>query len=147
MAAPAVEIRAEPLELQPLIEAVRGDADGAVVAFLGVVRERSDDGRSVTALEYEAYASAALAEMRAIVAEAERRFAPSRIACAHRVGLLGIGEAAVAVAAAAPHRAVAFDACEYVIDELKARVPIWKKEHYADGEAVWRENSCASEQP
>jgi molybdopterin synthase catalytic subunit len=138
-----VEIRGEPLVLERLIAAVRTDADGAVVSFLGVARERSDDERSVTGLSYEAYPAMALPEMRAIVEEAERRFAPCRVACVHRVGALALGEASVAVAAAAPHRAAAFDACEYVIDELKARVPIWKLEHYSDGDAVWRANTSA----
>jgi molybdopterin synthase catalytic subunit len=138
-----VEIGSEPLVLERAIAAVRTDADGAVVAFLGVARERSDDGRSVEGLSYEAYPVLALAQMREIAAEAEQRFGPCRIACLHRVGTLALGEASVAVAVAAPHRAAAFDACEYVIDELKARVAIWKQEHYRDGETGWRANARA----
>lgn len=140
-----IEIGAAPLDLERAIAAVRSDADGAVVAFLGVARERSPEGRSVTGLSYEAYPALALPQMREIVAEAERRFAPCRIACLHRIGELALGEASVAIAAAAPHRAAAFDACEFVIDELKARVAIWKREHYSDGGAEWRANARAEE--
>jgi len=131
----------EPLTLEPLIVAVRGDDCGAVVTFLGVVRATADDGRDVTGLSYEAYPKMALPEMRAIAEEAERRFPGTRVAIAHRTGALAVGESSVAIAVAAPHRADAFDACEYAIDELKARVPIWKKEHYVAGDAVWRENA------
>ena len=130
----------EPLVLEHIIAAVQTSADGAVVAFVGVVRERSDDDRPVDGLCYEAYPAMALAELRTIGAEAERRFAGVRVAIAHRTGDLQIGEASVAIAAAAPHRADAFDACEYAIDELKRRVPIWKKERYLDGASSWRDN-------
>jgi molybdopterin synthase catalytic subunit len=136
------EITAEPLESAPLVDAVRRAECGAVVVFLGIVRETSDDGRAVDGLSYEAYPAMALPEMRAIGAEAEARFAGARVAIVHRIGALCVGEPSVAVAAAAPHRGLAFDACEYAIDELKKRVPIWKKEHYADGGATWRENAA-----
>lgn len=136
-----IEITHDPIALEPLIAAVRTAADGAVVAFLGVVRQRSDDDRPVDGLSYEAYPAMALPEMRTIAAEAQSRFAGARIAIVHRIGDLRIGEASVAIAASAPHRADAFDACEYAIDELKRRVSIWKKEHYTDGEATWRENA------
>jgi molybdopterin synthase catalytic subunit len=135
------DITRQPLALEPLIAAVRGNESGAVVTFLGVVRERSDDDRAVDGLSYEAYPAMALPEMRAIGREAELRFPNARLAIVHRVGDLRIGEASVAVAAAAPHRADAFDACEYAIDELKRRVSVWKKEHYLDGDAAWRENA------
>lgn len=137
-----VALTEEALSLAPLIDTVRTDACGAVVGFLGVVRETADDGRAVDGLSYEAYAAMALPEMRAIAAEAEARFDRARVAIVHRVGTLGVGEPSVAVAAAAPHRGPAFDACEYAIDELKRRVPIWKKEHYLDGSSAWRENAC-----
>jgi molybdopterin synthase catalytic subunit len=140
-----IEIGSEPLVLERAIAAVRSDADGAVVAFLGVVRELSDEGRSVRGLSYEAYPAMALAQLNEIADEAERRFAPCRVACLHRIGALVLGEASVAVAVAAPHRAAAFDACEYVIDELKARVSIWKRELYRDGASEWRANAGASE--
>ncbi len=118
------EITEEPLELAPLIALVRSDACGAIVAFLGVVRETGDDERPVDGLAYEAYPEMALPELRAVGAEAARKFGPAR----------------VAIAVAAPHRAQAFDACEFAIDELKRRVPIWKKEFYRDGESSWRAN-------
>jgi molybdopterin synthase catalytic subunit len=132
-------ITGEPLDVAALAAAVRRDGDGAVVTFLGVVRERSDDGRPVDGLEYEAYPAMAVPEMEKIVAEAAARFSGVKLAMAHRTGTLRIGEASVAIAASAPHRAAAFDACEYAIDELKKRVPVWKKEHYTDGDAAWRE--------
>ncbi|HMD02588.1 MAG TPA: molybdenum cofactor biosynthesis protein MoaE [Candidatus Baltobacteraceae bacterium] len=135
-----IELSEAPLELDALVAAVRTDACGAVVTFLGVVRESSEDARPVAGLSYEAYADMALPEMRAIADEASRTFGGARVAIVHRTGRLALGEASVAVAVAAPHRAVAFDACEFAIDELKRRVPIWKKEHYRDGAAGWREN-------
>jgi molybdopterin synthase catalytic subunit len=135
------EITREPLDLGALIEAVQTDACGAVVAFLGVVRELGDGDQPVDGLSYEAYPAMALPEMRAVGAEASSKFGEARVAIAHRIGDLRLGEASVAVAVAAPHRGVAFDACEYAIDELKARVPIWKKEHFRSGEARWRPNA------
>jgi molybdopterin synthase catalytic subunit len=138
----------EPLDLAPLIDWVRTDGCGAVVTFLGVVRETSSgDERPVDGLSYEAYPSMALAEMRAIGEEVSRRFESARIAIVHRVGRLGLGEASVAIAVASAHRALAFDACESAIDELKRRVPIWKKEHYRDGDAAWRENQALDRPP
>jgi molybdopterin synthase catalytic subunit len=131
-----------PLDLAPLIEAVSADAHGAVVGFVGVVRATADDGRPVDGLTYEAYHALALPEMQTIAAEARERFDGARVAIVHRTGSLSVGEIAVAVAAAAPHRAAAFDACEYAIDELKRRVAIWKQERYTAGDAVWRENAC-----
>ena len=110
------------------------------MTFLGVVRAVSDDGRPVAGLSYEAYPALALPEMRAIGAEASQRFGEARIAIVHRVGSLALGEASVAIAVAAAHRGVAFDACEYAIDELKGRVPVWKKEHYLGGGARWLDN-------
>jgi molybdopterin synthase catalytic subunit len=135
------EITREPLALEPLIEAVRTDACGAVVAFLGVVRELGDGDQPVDGLSYEAYPAMALPEMRAIGEEASHKFGEARLAIVHRIGDLRLGEASVAVAVAAPHRGVAFDACEYAIDQLKERVPIWKKEHFRSGEARWRPNA------
>ncbi|HEY9179433.1 MAG TPA: molybdenum cofactor biosynthesis protein MoaE [Candidatus Baltobacteraceae bacterium] len=121
--------------------AVRSDACGAVVTFMGVVRERSDDGRAVTGLSYEAHEAMAVAEFERITNEARARFGECNVSIVHRTGDLRIGETAVAVAVACAHRGSAFDACEYVIDELKKRAPIWKKEHYAEGaDSVWKQN-------
>ncbi len=136
-----IELSQAPLELERLIRAVRDDACGAVVTFLGVVREISDDARPVTGLTYQAHPEMALREMRAIAGEAATRFGDARIALVHRIGALSLGEPSVAIAVAAPHRALAFDACEFVIDELKRRVPIWKQEHYVEGAPAWRVNA------
>ncbi|MBC5809811.1 MAG: molybdenum cofactor biosynthesis protein MoaE [Candidatus Eremiobacteraeota bacterium] len=143
-----IEIMREPLRLEALLERVRDDACGAVVAFLGVVRNADESGRAVDGLSYEAYDALALAEMEMIAAQARERFGALHVAIVHRVGDLALGEASVAVAASAPPRAHAFDACEFAIDELKARVPIWKKERYRDGVAEWRPNRApAGEAP
>ncbi len=110
-------------------------ADGAVCTFVGVVRDHNA-GRPVRHLEYEAFEEMALPLMEEIAAEVLRRWPITSIAIVHRLGRLEIGEPSVAVAACAPHRAEAFEACRYAIDALKASVPIWKKEFYADG-AAW----------
>ena len=109
--------------------------DGAACTFLGVVRDHNA-GRAVTHLEYEAFEEMALPLMEEIATEARRRWPITSIAIVHRLGRLEIGEASVAVVVFSPHRAEAFDACRYAIDTLKATVPIWKKEFYADG-ALW----------
>ena len=134
-----------PLDVEALVRAVRDTSDGGLVTFVGYVRDTSDDGRAVTGLEYEAHRELALHVFGDIGAEAQARFGVSRVAIAHRVGSLALGEAAVAIAVAAPHRAAAFEACQYAIDELKARAPIWKKEHYRDEPADWRVNVAARE--
>jgi molybdopterin synthase catalytic subunit len=135
----------EPIDMDALARRVRTDACGAVVTFAGVVRERSDDDRPVTGLSYEAHEQMAVAEFERIAREAIERFGPCEIAVLHRVGDLRIGEVAVGVAVGSAHRAQAFDACEYTIDELKSRAPVWKKEHYADGSGEWKENDCRSD--
>ena len=129
----------EPIDVAALQDV--GSGDGALCLFLGVVRDQND-GRRVLRLDYEAYEDMALPLMEEISAEARARFGVSDVRIVHRLGRLEIGEVSVAVAAASPHRAEAFAACRYAIDTLKARVPIWKKEFYADG-AVWREEPAA----
>lgn len=109
---------------------------GACATFEGWVRNRND-GQAVNALEYEAFAPLAEKEGARILAEAKARFPILAARCVHRVGLLRLGEMAVWVGVAAEHRAAAFDACRYIIDEAKARVPVWKKEHYASGATAW----------
>ena len=109
---------------------------GACATFEGRVRNHND-GRTVLRLGYQAYAPLALAEGERILAEAKAKFAILDAICAHRVGTLEIGELAVWVGVAAAHRDAAFAACRYIIDEVKKRVPIWKNEHYADGESGW----------
>lgn len=135
-------ISAEPLDAHSVEASVRDDAHGGTVVFAGVVRARSDDGRPVVGLAYEAHAEMALAAFEAIAREASERFGPCAVAIHHRVGELAVGETAVVVVAAAEHRAAAFDACRFAIDALKERAPIWKREAFADGTAEWRENNC-----
>jgi len=130
------------IDPRALEAAVRTDACGGLVTFLGVVRATAESGRAVTGLEYEAHEAMALAEFAEIAREAAERHPGVRLGILHRVGTLGIGEVAVAVCAAAPHRADAFDACEFAIDALKSRAPIWKKESYADGTDEWIVNRC-----
>jgi molybdopterin synthase catalytic subunit len=123
------------IDADALIHYVRTGADGAIVTFDGCVRNQSH-GRSTLYLDYEAYESMALAKMGDIAAEAHAKFAIDRVALAHRLGRLEIGETSVFIAVSAPHRAAAFDACRHIIDTLKCSVPIWKKEYFEDG-AVW----------
>jgi molybdopterin synthase catalytic subunit len=111
-------------------------AAGACVTFEGWVRDHND-GESVEALEYEAHQAIAEQEGAKIIAEALQRFAIATAVCEHRVGKLAIGDCAVWVGVSAAHRGAAFDACRYIIDETKARVPIWKKEHYSSGASGW----------
>ena len=120
-------------------------ADGAVCVFVGVVRNQNG-GRSVRFLEYEAYEEMALPLMEEIAASVRQRWPVTDVRMVHRLGRLEIGEASVAVAVASPHRDEAFAACRYAIDTLKATVPIWKKEFYADGE-VWLEGPGAPTAP
>ena len=116
---------------------------GGVVVFVGVVRDESD-GRAVTRLEYSAYASMAVREMEGIGAEIEREIPGARVAALHRVGSLAVGDAAVVCVASAPHRGEAFQACRALIDRIKARVPIWKREHGPDGPywVGWEDARC-----
>ena len=121
---------------------MRSDACGGIVTFLGVVRDNAPDGRGVTGLSYEAHEAMAVAEFETIVRDAVAQHGDVRVAILHRVGELKVGEVAVAVSVASAHRAAAFDACEFAIDALKRRAPIWKKEHYVDGTAEWVANEC-----
>jgi molybdopterin synthase catalytic subunit len=125
------------IPMAEIAASLKAPADGAQVVFEGIVRNHSG-GRATLYLEYEAYDAMALAGMRAIVAEMRRRFPVDRAAMVHRLGRIEIGETAVLVVVSSAHRAAAFDACRFGIDELKRRVPIWKKEYFADG-AVWAE--------
>lgn len=124
-----------------LVEFVGGPRCGAVALFLGTVRDHSEGKEGVTHLEYEAYDDVVEQKIGEIIAEAMDRWDILRIAAVHRVGELEVGEASVAVAVGSAHRGDAFTACRYVIDELKARVPIWKKEHWPGGAEWVREGS------
>jgi molybdopterin synthase catalytic subunit len=137
------ELRRTPVTAEEVAEAVAHPGAGAIDVFLGVVRATSE-GRAVTRLDYEAYATMAEAEMLRIGEEIEREAAGVRVAVVHRVGSLAVGDVAVACAASAPHRAEAFEACRALIDRIKARVPIWKREHGPDGSAWvgWVDARC-----
>lgn len=124
------------IDADALRGALESMAVGAVVCFEGRVRDHND-GRAVNGLSYQAYAALAEAEGQRIVAEALARFPIERAVCVHRVGDLALGELAVWAGVAAGHRAAAFDACRYIVDQVKARVPIWKREHYREGESAW----------
>jgi molybdopterin synthase catalytic subunit len=124
------------IDVAALRAALADPACGGYAAFEGWVRD-SHEGQSVRRLEYEAYESLAVREAERIVAEAVARFGVSHAACAHRVGDLAVGELAVWVGVSAPHRDEAFRACRYIIDEIKHRLPIWKKEHYLNGDSGW----------
>jgi molybdopterin converting factor subunit 1 len=122
-----------PLSLDRCIAAVRDDSIGGICTFLGLVRAQSR-GHTIVRLEYEAYAAMATQIMQRLVREVEAEIPGARLAVEHRVGTLVVGDAAVAIVAAAPHRAEAFAACRAMIDRLKDQVPIWKKEFSVDGE-------------
>ena len=123
------------IDAHTLVEHVRTGGDGAIVTFDGCVRNQSH-GRGTLYLDYEAYESMALNKMNEIAAELHTKFQIDRVAIAHRLGRLAIGETSVFIAVSAPHRAAAFEACRFAIDTLKQSVPIWKKEYFEDG-AVW----------
>jgi molybdopterin synthase catalytic subunit/molybdopterin converting factor small subunit len=135
------ELTADPLDARRLEAAVAHSSAGAICTFTGIVRD-SSRGRSVTHLDYEAYAEMATAQMRKIGDEIGERWPEARVAMAHRTGRLEIGEASVVVAVSCPHRAEAIAACKWGIDRLKESVPIWKKEHAADG-TYWIEGDDA----
>lgn len=132
-------LSSEALDVAAVTAQVSGPDTGGVVTFSGAVRNASR-GHDIRHLEYEAYPPMALSEMDKIIAEAEERWPGTRVALAHRTGQLEIGELAVVVAAASPHRAEAFEAARWAIDTLKERVPIWKKEFATDG-AYWVEDT------
>jgi molybdopterin synthase catalytic subunit len=130
------KITATPIDPEVLKRELAHGVAGACVTFEGWVRNHNE-GESVQALEYEAHAAIAEKEGAKILAEAKQRFAIEAAICEHRIGQLAIGDCAVWVGVIAAHRGAAFDACRYIIDETKARVPIWKKEHYTSGATGW----------
>lgn len=131
----------EPIDVAALLARVQSPAVGAVASFLGTVRNVNDN-RAVTGIEYSAYVEMAEREMRAIASEAATLVdgAAPTVAIEHRLGELSLGDISVAIAVSHARRAPALDACRYVIEELKKRVPIWKREHYADGGRAWVDN-------
>ena len=129
-------LTAEQIDVAGLERSVTDTGTGAVVTFIGRARDRSDDGRTVVELEYEAYAEMAESVLAEISATAEERWA-ARVAIVHRYGIVPIGEAAVAIVTAAMHRAEAYEANRFVIEAIKERLPIWKRERFADG-SEWK---------
>lgn len=129
------------IAITDLTTRVCGVERGGVVLFLGTVRRSPEDG-PVRAIEYSAYEAMAEAEFGRIVAEAQARWPGARFAAQHRIGVVPLGEPSIAVAAAAPHRAEAFAACRFVIEEAKARLPVWKREQFDDGGVRWKENAA-----
>jgi molybdopterin synthase catalytic subunit len=132
-------VQSAPLSLDALLEEVQASHTGGVVTFIGAVRDHSR-GQRISHLEYESYVPMADKEMRKIAEQVRERWPEVRLAMAHRIGRLEIGDAAVMIAAAAPHRAQAFEACRFAIDTLKKTVPIWKKEFSEDG-SYWVEEN------
>ena len=134
--ADVIVMTTDPIAPDTLRKQLFDPAAGAYCGFEGWIRNENE-GQAVLRLEYEAYEPVALTEGDKILAEAGQQFPHSHAHCAHRTGLLEIGECAVWVGVSAPHRDEAFQACRYIIDQLKVRLPIWKKEHYADGHSGW----------
>lgn len=132
---PRIQITEAPLDTQQTISLVALPSQGGLTVFIGNVRDHTK-GKKVLRLEYEAYWPMALSEMGKIAQSTKEQWPDSQIAIHHRVGVLEVGEAAVVIAVSTPHRAQAFEACQYAIDTLKEQVPIWKKEIFEDGE-VW----------
>ncbi|HYW29876.1 MAG TPA: molybdenum cofactor biosynthesis protein MoaE [Gemmatimonas sp.] len=141
-----VAIVHDPIDPANLASRVQHAGIGAVSLFLGTVRDLND-GRAVSGMEYEAYVGMADSELRAIAREACAPDPELVVAVEHRIGTLAIGDVSVAIACAHPHRGPAMDATRRIIDELKSRVPIWKKEHYLDGERVWIDPTASRQVP
>lgn len=125
-------LQREPIVMEPWLAAVQRDTAGAVASFLGVVRDHND-GQPIALLEYHAYESMAEAELQRLADEIEAEMPGVAVACAHRIGELRVGDTAVLCVASAAHRGEAFEACRLLIDRIKERVPIFKREHGPDG--------------
>ena len=131
-----IELTFDTIDYAALTESVRSNTAGAVILFLGTVRELTD-GRQTSALDYEAYPEMAERKLGELEVQVRERWPIDQVALVHRLGHLELGEVSVAVAVSCPHRHQAFDAARFLIDELKAWVPIWKKETWADGTTEW----------
>lgn len=126
----------EPISVPDLRALLEAPEAGGVVTFEGRVRNHNE-GRQVIGLDYEAYPELAQHEGEAIVREAGEQFGLTRVVCVHRVGRLGLGDLAIWIGVSAPHRDAAFAGCRHVIEEVKKRLPVWKQERYAEGDARW----------
>ena len=134
------EVSSDPIDTAALLARVGSDEDGAALLFIGVVRDHAE-GRKVTGMRYDVYAEMATEVLREIALEASIPLGTDRIAVAHRFGELKIGEISVGIAVSSPHRAEAYEASRSVIEEIKKRLPVWKKEHYVDGVSEWVEGT------
>eukprot|EP00270_Netrium_digitus_P006143 TRINITY_DN1839_c0_g1_i1.p1 TRINITY_DN1839_c0_g1~~TRINITY_DN1839_c0_g1_i1.p1 ORF type:complete len:193 (-),score=35.54 TRINITY_DN1839_c0_g1_i1:152-694(-) len=134
-----VEVTFNPLVLDKYVVAVRDTSAGAVATFSGVTRD-TFEGKRVVQLEYEAYVPMAISKLREVCSTARSRWQICRSAMAHRLGLVPVGEVRVIVVVSSVHRKEALEACHFMIDEIKAKVPIWKKEVYEGGDQTWKEN-------
>jgi molybdopterin synthase catalytic subunit len=133
---PVTRLTRDPIDPAALLRLAGRPANGALVLFVGVVRD-VNDGRAVTGIEYSAYEAMAATELADIATEAAARFGTPDIAIEHRLGELALEEASVGIAVGHPHRGGAYDASRWIIEQLKRRVPIWKREHYVDGTREW----------
>jgi molybdopterin synthase catalytic subunit len=137
---PFTDLVTTPIAVTDVLGRVGAEEDGAVLLFLGTVRDHAE-GRAVRGMTYEAYKEMAADVLATIAREAAARLGTDRVAVVHRVGDLAIGEVSVAIAVSSPHRAEAYDASRHVIEEIKKRLPVWKRERYADGGAGWVEGT------
>lgn len=141
---PVADVRAwittDPISAESVLPLVDDEKHGAALIFLGIVRNHNE-GRAVRGVHYEAYQQMAQQTLEEIVSEAVQRVAEARAAAVHRIGELGIGDVSIAIAVSTPHRAEAFDACRYVIEEVKKRLTVWKQERYVSGESEWLEGA------
>ncbi len=137
-ALPRAAIVSSPIDPAAVLARVGHRSDGAVLLFLGTVRDHAD-GRPVSGMAYEAYETMAADVLQAIAEDAAARLGTPRVAVVHRVGELAIGEVSVAIGVSSPHRDRAYDASRYVIEEIKRRLPVWKHEHFVGGDARWVE--------
>lgn len=133
-------VQTDPIRPEAVLGQVGSDEDGAALLFLGVVRNHAD-GRSVQGMHYDAYEGMAEAVLREIATEASERLGTDHVSVVHRTGDLDVGEVSVAIAVSSPHRAEAYEASRYVIEEIKKRLPVWKREHYVDGDDAWVEGT------
>jgi molybdopterin synthase catalytic subunit len=132
----SVRIVREPIDILAISNSVASKVNGAVALFVGTVRSQNE-GRDVDGIEYSAYEEMATKELERILNEASEKFGVSDMAVEHRIGTLDVGDASIAVVVGHPHRGPALDAMRYIVEQTKARAPIWKLEHYADGTREW----------
>jgi molybdopterin synthase catalytic subunit len=133
-----IQLHDEPVDVGPVVEFVSANAVGGIAVFLGTTRDETDaQGRKLVALDYEAYAPMALKQMKDLAAKARERWPIVRLAILHRTGRVEVARPSVIIAVSTPHRGEAFEACRWIIDTLKADVPIWKREVWEDGSGTW----------